>query len=125
MNIDRIILAQPITAVWQALGGEAPCRGRARAFYRNGDNPGAVSLSDEKGCWHDFVTGEGGGVLDVVQRVRGCTRGEALHWLAELHGLPLDRNHLSKAERRRYAHACEQAKALAQELADWTRGLYL
>jgi hypothetical protein len=125
MNIDHIIFSQPISAIWTALGGDAPRRGRVRAFYRKGDNPDAVSLNDEKGCWHDFVTEDGGGVLDLVQHVRGCTRGEAVRWLAELHGLPLDGDSLSKAERTRYARARRRAPALAQDLADWTRGLYL
>ena len=42
MNINRIIFSQPISAVWKALGGDPPRRGRASAFYRKGDNPGVL-----------------------------------------------------------------------------------
>jgi hypothetical protein len=125
MNIAGIIFAQPISTVWQVLGGDPPRCGRARAFYRNGENPGAVSLNDEKGGWYDFVAGQGGGVLDLVQQVRGCTRQAALRWLADLSSVPLDRNPLSRTERRRYARARMRVPGVAQELSDWTRGLYL
>ena len=112
MSINRIIFAQPITAVWQALGGDPPRRGRARAFYRKGDNPGAVSLNDEKGCWHDFVTGESGGVLGLVQRVLGGSRADALRWLSGFTGLPLDDRPLTAADRRQYLRARQEAAEL-------------
>jgi len=127
MNIDDIIFAQPIGATWQQLGGDPPRRGRARAFYREGGNPGAVSLNDEKACWHDFVTGEGGGVLDLVQRIRGCNRADALRWLSETVGIPLEARPVG--ERRAYAvrgaRAELEASQLARDAADWERGLEL
>ncbi|HXP87705.1 MAG TPA: toprim domain-containing protein [Bryobacteraceae bacterium] len=85
----RIINAMTITQVWVALGGEQPERGRARAFYRSGDNPQAVSLNDAKRCWFDYRDGKGGGVLDLIQRVLGCNPVEALHWLSNVSGISL------------------------------------
>lgn len=125
MTIDDIIFSQPISAIWTALGGDAPRRGRARAFYRKGDNPDAVSLNDEKGCWHDFVTGDGGGVLDLVQHVLGCDRASALHWLSAFTGLPLDDRPLTQAERRAHDRRRKQIEQLARDVADWERGLEL
>lgn len=62
---------------------------RARATWRNGDGLN-ISLDDSRGVWHDFVTSTGGGLLDLVVTVRGGTRQEALHWIADLIDLPLE-----------------------------------
>jgi hypothetical protein len=53
MTAANIISATTITAVWVGLGGDPPDRGRARAFYRNGENPQAVAINEAKGCWYD------------------------------------------------------------------------
>jgi len=125
MSINHIIFSQPISAIWEALGGATPRRGRASAFYRKGDNPGAVSLNDEKGCWHDFVTGYGGGVLDLVQHIQGGDRTHALRWLANLSGLPLDERRLTSPERQTRARGCARVRQLAQDVADFEHGLEL
>jgi hypothetical protein len=108
MNVTHIIGATTITNVWLELGGEPPKHGRARAFYRDGNNQQAVSLNDEKTCWHDFVTGEGGGVLDLIRRVLGCDRRAALRWLADVNGIPLDDQPATRAERRALAERRER-----------------
>ena len=113
--VAEIISRRPITEVWGELGGDPPRRGRARAFQRNGDNPFAVSLNDAKGCWFDHRDGVGGGVLDLIQHVRGGNRRSALRWLAELNGVRLDDHPLTGVERRRYA----RQRAEASELAAW------
>ena len=113
--VANITTARPITEVWTALGGSPPSRGRARAFFRDGDDPFAISLNDSKAAWFDFRDNVGGGVLDLIRRVRGCGRGDALRWLAELNGITLDDRPLSPAERREYA----RQRAEASELAAW------
>jgi hypothetical protein len=115
----EIISARPISEIWVALGGDIPKRGRVRAFDRNGDNPGAVSLNDEKGCWYDFVTGEGGGILDLIQRVRGCDRGAALLWLSDFTRRPLNNRPLTAGERGQYLRARQEAA----ELVAWKERL--
>jgi len=90
MTAAEIVQSVRISQVWRALGGAEPVRGRACAFWRGGDNPQAVALDDEKGCWYDHRDGVGGGVLDLIQHVRGGTRGDALNWLADLIGVQLD-----------------------------------
>jgi hypothetical protein len=62
-----------------------------------------VSLDDSRGLWHDFVTNEGGGVLDVIVRVRGGSRADALRWAADLAGVQLKDTPLSPRERERWA----------------------
>ena len=117
--VAEIISMRPISEVWVALGGDPPKRGRARAFDRNGDNPFAVSLNVEKVCWFDHRDGVGGGVLDLIQHVRGGDRRSALRWLAELNGVRLDDHPLTEAERRRYA----RQRAEASELVAWKERL--
>jgi len=38
----------------------------------------------------DHRDGLGGGILDLIQQVRGGSRGEALRWLADMRGFTLD-----------------------------------
>ena len=102
MNAPAIVTSSSVTTVWLALGGDTPRRGRARAFYRDGDNPQAVSLNEAKGCWYDHRDGVGGGVLDLIQHVRDCDRGAALRWLADLKGMPLDDRSFTAAEQREH-----------------------
>jgi hypothetical protein len=90
MKGTDIIGAVSITDVFIGLGGDQPRNGHARAFWRDGDNPQAVSLNDVKGCWYDHRDHVGGGVLDLIRRVRGGTRSDALEWLAELNGVSVD-----------------------------------
>lgn len=125
MTARDIIAATAITAAWVGLGGDPPQYGRARAFYRHGDNPQAVSLDDRKGIWFDHRDHVGGGVLDLIQRVLGCNRGSALRWLAEFTGLPLDERTFTTRERREYAQRCTRAQQLAREVSDFERGLEL
>lgn len=115
----EIVAARPISEIWVALGGNTPKRGRARAFYRDGDNHQAVSLNDGKACWYDHRDNIGGGVLDLVQRVLGGDRRRALRWLADFNGMPLQDRPLTLAERRQYARAREEAR----ELIAWKEGL--
>lgn len=76
---------------------------RARAAWRNGDGLN-ISLDDSRGVWYDFVTNTGGGLLDLVVTVRGGTKQEALHWIADLINLPLESHEVSEqpTEWRRY-----------------------
>jgi hypothetical protein len=115
MNAEHIIGATTVTKVWLALGGPEPKRSRARAFYREGNNPQAVSLNDAKGCWFDHRDGVGGGVLDLIQRVLGCERAEALRWLSDFTGLPLEDRVATFAERRAFAERHEREEREIQD----------
>jgi hypothetical protein len=114
----EVIAACKISSVFHALTGTVPRRTgrntwRAPAVYRGGDGKDAVSGDDARGLWHDFVSGEGGGILDLVARIRGGSKREALGWLAEFAGYRLDERPLSLAERNKWA---QQQLTLKHEL---------
>jgi hypothetical protein len=91
-----------ISDVYAALGGPKLRKMRGPAFWRGGDGFN-VSLDDGRGVWHDFTTDEGGGVLDLVVRVRGGNRADALRFVADLTGLPMDDTPLTPEDRERWA----------------------
>lgn len=112
-----------ILDVWRALGGPEPKRGRAPAWWRDGDNPQAVSLNEEKGCWHDFREHSGGGVLALVKTVLNCDQATALRWL-EGQGLIKGRT-FTPEDRREYALRTEVAEAAAHAIENWRDALTL
>jgi hypothetical protein len=106
-----------VSDVYGALTGTAPrCTGRdkwrAAATWRGG-NGLSVSGDDSRGVWHDFVSGEGGGVLDLVVRVQGGRRADALRWVADMAGMAADLTPLSPADRERWA---TQRRAVDRDL---------
>ena len=107
-----------ISEVWAALGGGKLRHGRGQAWWRKGDG-WSVSICDEKDAWYDHRDGSGGGILSLICQVRGGSRRDALHWWAEMRGVTLDSTPLSLADRRRYAHARQQAPALARAASLW------
>lgn len=38
----------------------------------------SFSVSYDKNLWHDFGTGEGGSIIDLVPRMEGFAEGEAV-----------------------------------------------
>jgi hypothetical protein len=125
MTAADIIRTTTITEVWIGLGGDPPVRNRARAFYRDGDNPQAVFLNEAKRCWYDFRDNIGGGILDLIQRALGCDRAGAARWLSDFTRLPLDDRPMTPLERSEYGHQRMMAEQLARDVADWERGLEL
>lgn len=107
----------PILAVWDRLGGGEIRRGRARAFWRRGDNPTAVAIDPDKGCFFDHVAGVGGGVLALVRVARGCSQAEALSWL-ESEGF-IEPRRLTRAEVRRHLARRAQANLIATRIEHW------
>ena len=90
--VSNILAAVKISAVYSALTGTPPrrCgtnRFRGQAAWRGGENP-SVALDDSKSTWFDHAASEGGGVLDLVARVKGGDRRESLHWLCEFNARP-------------------------------------
>jgi hypothetical protein len=130
-SANEIVSARPITEVWSALGGGPLKKNRGKAFWRDGDGWN-ISLSNTKQTWRDFAAGAGGGVLDLIQLVRQCSRQDALRWLADYAGIPLVDRPLSPEEKRAYAEArgaeerdlreaayfAQAAKALAEHVLD-------
>jgi len=80
-----------------------------------------VSLDDVRGLWHDFATGEGGGVLDLVIRVRGSSRQDALRWVADLAGSPFDDRPLPARDRMCWAKQQRQIELELPKARLWQR----
>jgi hypothetical protein len=106
-----------IVDVWERLGGAPLKHGRGRAFWRRGDNRGAVSVDPARGVWHDFVTGQGGGVLRLVEVALNVGRHGALAWL-ESEGL-IEPRTTTPAERRVYAQRRGRAREMARLASFW------
>ena len=93
---------------------------RAVAVWRRGDGLN-VSFDDARGLWHDFTTGEGGGVLDLVVRICGGSRQEALRWLADFAGYPLDDRQFSASQRAEWAREHRQIALELPKARLWRR----
>ena len=101
-DVAAILARVQVSQIYRTLGGPELRGNRGPAFWRDGDGLN-VSINDARGVWHDFGGGEGGGILDLVQRVLGGSRADALRWCAELAGVPLLDTPLSAADRERWA----------------------
>lgn len=109
-----------IEEVWNALGGGPLRSKRGRAFWRNGDGLN-VSLNHESKTWRDFVSGEGGGILRLIEVATGKSRGEAAEWLIAFAGVS-DRP-LSKREAMERSERRERAEVEADDLLGWRQRL--
>jgi len=116
MSATYIVDATTITKIWLALGGPEPKRGRASAFYLEGNNPQAVCLDNAKGCWFGHRDGVGGGMLDLIQRVLGCDRVGALQWLSNFTGSRLEDRAAVRAGRQALV---ERREAEQRDLRDY------
>jgi hypothetical protein len=96
--LTRIRISEACTA----LTGITPERGRIPAPWRDTRDRN-VSIHDGKGTWFDHVEGRGGGLLDLVVRVRGGNRADALRWVADFAGVPMEDKPLSAEDRARWA----------------------
>ncbi|WP_321476888.1 hypothetical protein [uncultured Paludibaculum sp.] len=109
-----------ITAIWRALGGGPLHYHRGRAFWRKGDGWN-IALDEEKGVWYDFAANEGGGLIDLVQRARGCDTAAAAAWLCGFTGIPQESH--TPEERRSFARHRREVEKEAQLCARWALGL--
>jgi hypothetical protein len=78
----------PIAKAWRALNltGE-PARSGASPF-RPDKNPSFSVYHEATGDrWKDHATGDGGDVLDLIEKARGCTTAEALTWARSILGI--------------------------------------
>ena len=107
-GMAEILARVKISEVYFALTGKQPRRvgsdaWRGAAVWRGGDGRN-VSLNDTRNVWHDFTANEGGGVLELVARIRGCSRQDSLRWLADFTGIPLDKRPLPPEQRQQWAN---------------------
>jgi hypothetical protein len=81
-SIRELKYAADIREVWHCLGGGELRHNRGVAFWRKNADGFNVSLDPRRGLWHDFVSGEGGDVVALVETVQRCSFREAAEWLA-------------------------------------------
>jgi hypothetical protein len=120
-RVEEILSRVLISEVYRALCSSQPRRTGTHSFrgpatWRGGDGP-SVSLDDSRGVWHDFVSGQGGGVLDLIIQARGGSRADALRWAAVFSGVTLQGRPLSPSHRERQAQERREAEYLRQRAA--------
>jgi putative DNA primase/helicase len=76
-SIDFRTLIAPVAA---ALWGQPTIRSPYE--WRWGTR-GSRKIDLRRGTWANFETGKGGGVLDLIEREKGCNRRDAMRWLAQ------------------------------------------
>src|SRR5690242_14406683 len=115
MSLEALLQMVRITAVWPALGGGRLRGNRGQAFYRGGDGWN-VSLNDEKGTYFDHRENQGGGILDLIKRVLGITRSQAVDWLYAFAGVEptADRAEAVREWKQRAAAARSEAALFTQ-----------
>jgi hypothetical protein len=114
-----------ISQVYKALTGIEPRRTgldtrRGPATWRGGDGHN-VAMDDSRGVWHDFRDDSGGGVLDLIVRVRGGSRSDALRWLADFVGVHLTDYPLPPADRARRAQDRAELERTLPTAQHWRR----
>ena len=120
MTASDIVEAANFHALLIALGFQRPKRGtRTQCALCNAKNPTTFSFDTNRGLWHCFRCGSGGGVLDLVQAVNGGDRRSALQWLADFVGLPLNGHALTPTARRAWRRKRQRAESLARNLTGW------
>jgi hypothetical protein len=117
-----IISQVRISAVWAALGGGELRHSRGVAFWRKGADGYNVSLDDAKGTWYDHAAGAGGGVLALIEKARGSSRADALHFVADVAGVPLDDKELSPDDKARWARERRELEKHLPAARLWRRG---
>lgn len=76
ISIRAYLAAQGILPRW-----ERGNRGMYLSPLRE-ERTASFSVSYDKNLWHDFGTGEGGSIIDLVARMEGCSETEAARRLA-------------------------------------------
>ena len=76
ISIRTYLAAQGINPRW-----ECGNRGMYLSPLRK-ERTASFSVSYDKNLWHDFGTGEGGSIIDLVARMEGCSEAEAARRLA-------------------------------------------
>ena len=96
-----------------ALGGEPGKHGRTRCFLHGGTNPTTFSYTED-GLWYCFAEGKGGDAVDLVMEARGCSRKEALEFLADLGIVEAQLALRSRKERQKIEKQLRKKEALRE-----------
>ena len=80
------IKAIPIADYLHACGIEPAKRYNGYALYHapyREDSNASLKVDFRQNLWHDYGTSQGGSIIDLVMRIRGCSAYEAMAHLAE------------------------------------------
>ena len=80
------IKAIPIADYLHACGIEPTKRYNDYALYHapyREDSSASLKVDFRQNLWHDYGTSQGGSIIDLVMRMRGCSAYEAMAHLAE------------------------------------------
>lgn len=111
----RILLQTPIELILSHFG-KATEHSRGNMFYspfREESTP-SFHVNPNNNTWYDFGAGEGGGIIDIVTRLAGCSRSQAYDFLASVRK---DFVALSK-----YSHPKEKGKTSRIDIASSRNG---
>lgn len=82
----QYIKAIPIADYLHACGIEPAKRYNGYALYHvpyREDSNASLKVDFRQNLWHDYGTSQGGSIIDLVMRMRGCSAYEAMAHLAE------------------------------------------
>lgn len=82
MNLDELKLRYRIPHAWRDMGLRGEPGKSCSSPFRVDGSP-SFSVHDEGRKWHDFATGEGGSVVDLVMQARSCDTAQAIRWIEE------------------------------------------
>lgn len=88
----QYIKAIPIADYLHACGIEPAKRYNSYALYHapyREDPNASLKVDFRQNLWHDYGTSQGGSIIDLVMRMRGCSAYEAMAHLAEGKATPL------------------------------------
>ena len=94
-NEKQRLLSFPLDGVLAALGKRTDHKGYMYySPFRDEDTP-SFHIDARTNRWYDFGSAEGGGIIDLVCRLKGCGKGEVLDLLA---GMDANFVHVESAE---------------------------
>ncbi len=117
-TLDEVISRTDLRDIVRELGGPEIVNGRCAAWYRDGKSKRSLSIDAQR--WYDHGTQRGGGVLDLIQLVLGCTRRNAAEWLAAFYGLSLGAR--TPKEIRKWRRRKVETDGAVDDLAEWRAG---
>jgi hypothetical protein len=122
-HADRDEILRRAEADFPALAIDHGARRRGKVYCCPFHMDKTPSASIHNGRFHCFVCQLSLGPIAFVERAQRTTFKDALAFLGDRYGVPLNNKRLNAAEKRNYARAAEHAEQLAQDVADWASGL--
>jgi len=80
IEIIRAALRLRAAEAGEALLGKPTFRGRSELRWGRKGSLSLVIAGERAGLWHDYERGEGGDLLGLIQRSRGCDFRDAVAW---------------------------------------------